>query len=269
MSTKDLYLLDRNIVSIIKDAVMGVTLSEPKKLTMLNKLKEIDVSTSAVSPILSLIEGQKGRDESYDEKIACVRKETEAIKSFFRQASTDSCILQTGEVAFSSTFTEYREEDWDRHSAFLVEACSLLRNKVAKSKSEGTKRSLLSLAKNNGVYLGHISVVACLSCLYGSEAARGVLKPHKITSKCFNVLNDLLTLSRVNLIKAIAQACGMNDLKVQFLTLDEGLNELLSNVQIRAANLTPSGVSQTVEYAKPLFPLLDENEYITLLSEIC
>lgn len=269
MSTTKLYLLDRNVVSIIKDAISGVQPSDPKKMRMLNKLTEIDTSTSAISCILSLIEGQKGRDESYDEKVACLQKETAAIKSFFRFAATDSNTLQSRKTDFASTFTEYREEDWGVHDAFLLEACPLLRDKAPEAKRDSIKKAIIQSARTKGIYVGHITVVMCLSCLYGSDAARGILKPHKVTDSAFNVLNDVFSLSRISLIKAIAQAQGMVGLGIEFLTLDESLSVFLFGIQVRKASLTSSSLSQTVEYGDSLFPLLSKEQYIDLLHEIC
>jgi hypothetical protein len=269
MSTTNLYLLDRNVVSIIKDAVRGEQPSDPKKMLMLEKLWQIDTDKAAVSCILSLIEGQKGRDESHAEKIACLQKETKAIKSFFRFAATDSDTLQSTEAAFASTFSEYREADWAAYEAFLLEAAPLLCQKASEAKRNGIKGTILQSARTRGLYVGHITVVMCLSCLYGSDAARGILKPHKIADSCFNVLNDAFSLSRVALIKAIARAQGAVGLSVDFLTLDESLSIFLSGVHVRKASLTSSGISQSIEYGESLFPFLSKNQYIELLQEIC
>lgn len=269
MNTKILFLLDRNVISVIKDAVNDKALNDLNKVAMLDKLKEIDKTTSAISCILSLIEGQKGRDESPQEKIECLRKETDVIKKFFRFASTDSATLQSTETSFSDTFTEYREEDWVLHNAFLIDVCPLLNNKVSESARDDIKNKLISSAQKKGLYLGHIIVVACLSCLYGSDAARAVLKPHKAAGNYYNALNDLFVLSRVNLIKAISQSQGLVDLNIEFLTLDKNLKTFLSGVYVRKTALTSCGVSQTVEYSNQLFPSLNEEQYHLLLSEIC
>jgi hypothetical protein len=269
MTTKTLYLLDRNVVSIIKDSVDEKEQKDVKKLEMLCKLKEIDVASNAVSPILSLIEGQIGREESFEEKLACLNKETSALEKFFAFARTDSTSLQQSDKQFSLIFSEYREEDWEEYESFLHESSNLLLNKVGADKRLATRKAIIDAARKHGIYSGHIVVAACLSCLYGCDAARDTLKPHKSPAITFNVLNDLLALSRISLIIAVARQQGVSGLKIKFLTLDEGLREFLEGILIYDVKITASGVNQKVKYHKSLFPLLSEEEYLELSHEIC
>jgi hypothetical protein len=73
MTLKTIYLLDRNVVDIIKTYCNGnQTRFDGKdnthKKEMLEFLKTIDTKENAISPLFSIVEGQKGRQENTKEK---------------------------------------------------------------------------------------------------------------------------------------------------------------------------------------------------------
>ncbi|WP_141396298.1 hypothetical protein [Polaromonas sp. AET17H-212] len=86
-----------------------------------------------VSPLLSIIEGERGRHDSPGEKTACAYKEAEAVKAFYRIARADEFLLEnadkTGEI-----FAENREEAWPFRAQFLGFTLPLLGAGVAREK---------------------------------------------------------------------------------------------------------------------------------------
>jgi hypothetical protein len=266
--TKNIYLLDRNVVSIIKRAVEGKVETEEKKIGMLKYLREIDRRNSAITPILSLIEGEKGREDSYKEKSMCLEKETEVIRLFFNNASTDADYLQSNASQFSATFTEYIEEKFDTYESFLRSAFVILENKISKVKRLDARNKIINIAKKQGIDLIHPAVVSCLSCLYGSEDARHVLKPKEHLENAYNPLSDLLLVFRVNLIKAVVESSGFVMLRVSFLTLDEGLKGFMGGISLQSLGLTNDSFNQKIKYQKILFPDLSDDDYHALFLEI-
>ncbi len=269
ISAQILFLLDRNIVSLIKAAKNGKETNDQKKLEMLRTLRRIDTPASAISPILSLIEGQLGKKESFEEKTITLDKEAEALRHFFSFARTDCDFLQIHKNKFASTFTEYREEYWTNYAAFLEEAFKLIKNKVPTQKRPVVESQIIHLARKHSIYTGSTIVVACLSCLHEGNAARNILKPHITPANIFNVLNDLLIISKISCVKAVANQLCDSNLKICFLTLDEGLRDFLEGLLIHEVELTARGVNIKLKFLNSLFPSLSETEYLKLLHKIC
>ncbi|WP_297576242.1 hypothetical protein [uncultured Deefgea sp.] len=267
--TKNLYLLDRNVIDLIKDLNSGKHITCNKKILMKNFLSEIDVETSSISPILSLVEGQKGRSETFLEKYSVTKKETCEINNYFKRAKTDKEYMHANILDFSKTFTESRESGWDNLEKFLVYSCKLIGGGVEKGKRQYVKEKIFACSAYNNIPKTHLAVVLSLASLYGSEAAIKVLKPSKIESVLYNVINDIYVLSRVNLIRAIALSQNMLGVNIQYITRDEGLQKVLSCIQVVSVELSENGVQQNIKYRKELFPHLTRGEYIMLLEELC
>jgi len=116
------------------------------------------------------------------------------------------------------------------------------------------------LAPNDGI------VMLFLACLYGSKAARKVIKPAK--PNAYNVLSDLHVIPRVGMIKAVAKQLP-RPVKVRFWTLDEGLFDVLSHVDIVLSQLTVAGELQMqIRYRPDLFPDLARFDAIAMLQRL-
>lgn len=85
-----LHLLDRNAVSLIKESNAGKIQTDATKIGFLQKLRRLDRKQDYVSPLLSIIEGEHGRADTVEEKMAAQWKESDAVRHFFKSAQTDS-----------------------------------------------------------------------------------------------------------------------------------------------------------------------------------
>ena len=74
MEIETLFLLDRNAVSLIKNALAGTKTVGAKKLNDLFTLRALDVPRHSISPLLSIIEGERGDADSVAEKAECLAK---------------------------------------------------------------------------------------------------------------------------------------------------------------------------------------------------
>ena len=81
-----LLLLDRNVVNAVKRCVAGCYLESNKR----SFIRGLDKSRNIISPILSVIEGQSGERESEEAIKDTLKKETAAVRGYFKQARTDS-----------------------------------------------------------------------------------------------------------------------------------------------------------------------------------
>jgi hypothetical protein len=89
--------LDRNAVSLIKEANVGRIQTVRRKIDFLLCLRELDRSDSYISPLLSIIEGERGREDTTEEKAECQKKESAALRFFCKIATVDSDYLDASQ----------------------------------------------------------------------------------------------------------------------------------------------------------------------------
>lgn len=174
MTVKIIYLLDRNVVNIIKTYCNGNQMrfdgkDNAHKKEMLEFLKTIDTKENAISPLFSIVEGQKGRQENTEEKENCLEKEATAINSFFKNAKTDGLFLKNSKETVAELFSKPIEETWDRDALFLKEALPKICKVVAPKNKENVKNEIVKIAKKYKIGLLEIPVIVCLACLYESN----------------------------------------------------------------------------------------------------
>jgi hypothetical protein len=260
------YLLDRNDVSLIKDSVAGDKSFDIGKQEFLKYLRGIDNPEDYVSPILSIMEGEHGREDTPIEKENCLSKEVNAVRAFFGFAKTDSIFLSEASQIFCAVFTQYREGGWISREFYLENAVSFIKNIVSKADRKSIEEKLLSLSEKAKLSPFDPVVVLCLACLYGSNPARRLIKPNKLNS--YNTLSDLHTISRVAMIRAVAQGCN-SPLRVRLVTRDQGLNDVLEQVRISRCRVDSDGNLQTeIKYLPGLFPELSIHDYRSLLRKL-
>jgi hypothetical protein len=213
------FLLERNVVVLTKDTVVDGKQRDTKKQAYLNWLRTLDRLENGFSPLLSIMEGEKGRCDSAVEKAACLEKETDAVGRFFTQASTDAGHLHAFADEVAAMLSDVQESQWDDRAAFFTSAAPLVVQKVAQRERRGVEDALVRLASESGLSTDDAIVMLLLACLYGNDAACRVLKP--ASQDAYNVLSELHVISCVGLIKAVAQQSPA-PVRVRFLTLDEG-----------------------------------------------
>lgn len=266
MEIETLFLLDRNAVSLIKNALAGTKTVGVKKQNDLFTLRALDVPQHSISPLLSIIEGERGDADSVAEKAECLAKETDAIAGFFVQACTDAVFLRALNNSVARIFAGVQESQWDERTDFLVKAAPLIAQKVATRKRGSVEHELIRLAEDTGLASGDAIVVLFLACLYGNDAARKLIKPSQPSA--YNVLSDLHIISRVGMVKAAAGQL-LRPIKVRFHTLDEGLRDVLKHVGIVRPQFTSDGgVTMQIRFGPPLFPELAAADSIALLQRL-
>lgn len=261
--TPTVFLLDRNVVALIKDAAVDGKQRDAKKQAYLDWLRTLDVPENGFSPLLSIMEGEKGYADSAVEKAACLETEADAVERFFMRANTDAAHLRPFADSVAAMLSGLQESQWDERAGFFTSAATLVVQKIAQRERRRVEDELVRLAAESGLATDDAIVMLMLACLYGSDAARRVLKPAR--PNAYNVLSDLHVISRVGLIKAIAQQSPV-PVRVRFLTLDEGLFGILDHIGIVRPRLTATGGwAMQIRYSPALFPLLSAADSIALL----
>lgn len=267
MQTDTLFLLDRNVVDVIKVANAGKEQKGIKEQRMLTFLKSIDDSKYSVSPLLALIEGEHGREDSAEEKIVQLHKETSAVASFFRHARTDENFLKSEQEQFSNVFTRFREGNYDARAEFRHRAIPLVRQSVALKDRRKVENQLLELAILVGLDTDDAVVVMFLACLYSNDLVRELLKL-KHPEKTYNVLSDIHLLPRIGIIKTVAKSKAAG-LKVRLLTLDKALEHTLSKIRISAGDIVDGTIGNIgIRYLPELFIGLSEIQARAMLNRI-
>lgn len=263
MKKTKLFLLDRNAVDCIKNANKGVKQTDPNKLALLERLRALDVQGHAISPLLSIIEGEQGRNDTAEEKAACAVTEASALKGFFNHAVVDSAFLHANARVAGQVFTEHREKGWDAREQFLFVACPLLYPSPGKEVRSALERQLIKEARKAGLQPGDPTLMLALAALHGGKAARKVLKPKKLST--YNTLSDIHVISRVGLILAVTKNMKA-DLSVEVVTMDFGLEGVLECVDRVHESVNQDGeLSLQLKYSPLLFEELSEAEAIDLM----
>ncbi|MEA1988960.1 MAG: hypothetical protein U9N57_07120 [Pseudomonadota bacterium] len=265
MPTNKILILDRNIVSIIKSVNEGSHPLRPDQLEMICYLRRNDRNVTAVTPLLSIIEGQAGAPESPDEMEKTIEEEGAALQPFFQKARVDSGYLLASAKSTSQIFVDSDAQYNAKYDCFLKEANQLLVNKVKKNDRWSVKEKVCDLACKHGVPLGHPVVMCCLSALFGLGYSRKLLKFKQSGYEPYNARSDLLIISRLFRIKHSAKKVNPN-IRVKFLSLDKALQEFISMVDVTSTVLQEDGIELEVHYNKKLFPDLTEKEYLKLAN---
>lgn len=151
-----------------------------------------------------------------------------------------------------------KEQLWNERADYLTQAAPLVVQKVAENERRAVEDQLVQLSERCELAADDPIVMLFLACLYGSDAARKVIKPAR--PNAYNVLCDLHVIPRVGMVKAVA-ATLPHRVKVRFWTLDEGLDAVLSRVDIVLSHFTVDGELQMqLRYNPELFPELINDE---------
>jgi hypothetical protein len=269
-----LILLDRNAVITVKKNISGQTVD----LQRLSELRNLDKQSNFISPILSMIEGQSGRRESTQELESTLEKESKAIGSFFKRAKTDTAFFNSTERsrAFSEIFSNHIEQAWNCYISFIKDIQIHLYQPVSSKERLNVEKRLFALAKEHGVQVSHPVFLVALAVLYGHKEARKVIKPkpnYKTTTDleqaAYNVVSDLIVISRIGQIKSVMSKGGGNYSYVKFFTFDKGLSSVINAIKINSEEYLSSGVvSINISCKRSLFPNLDDQNWSRLQKDL-
>jgi hypothetical protein len=264
MTNRKFYLLDRNVISLIRDRNNGKKQTDSNKISMLNRLNKIDRKRSFISPFLSVIEGKTGKSESIDEIKKTILTDSKTLTTFFKVAKVDGDFLIQNQSYISKVFNGFKQNNY---LYFLEECSSHLYQKVKNNKE--TETDILRLANKYEINLSHPTVVCCLSTLYGNKSARKVLKPKLKNYNSYNALSDLMHITEIYHIISMA---NLNEnfkvFNIEFLTLDKGLKSFYSLIKLTNTTWVDNEANFSVNYDSKLFPDLKYEEYLILSKKL-
>ncbi|MCV2219863.1 hypothetical protein [Thauera sp. Sel9] len=266
MKINSFYLLDRNSVNLIKESINGKIQKDKTKLKFIKRLRSIDRKGNFISPLFSIIEGEKGRKDSFEEKISCLNHEADVIRQFYKHARVDSDFLSANAQQAGQIFTENLELGWPVRTKYFEVACPMLKAGVPKLQRSSVQDRLLKAAKDLDLPIRDPLVVICLACLHGGKEARGMLKP--ASPRSYNALSDLYVIIRIGFLKALMSKHGPT-IRIHFLSMDTALAGILSMISYPDSSITERGdLNLSLKYEVELFKDLSKDEAIDLLESL-
>lgn len=238
--------------------------NDAKKEEMRLKLLALDVEGNFISPLLSVIEGEKGRPDTLEEKRICLQKESAAVAQFFTHARTDTGLLAAAPELLAGILTSPEAHgQWvEARTRFLNSVFGDLLQPIKEGKRAGKQTEFFERADQCGLLRGDPVVVLSVAALHKGVAALDLLKP-KVAS-AYNVLGDLDALCYQAYLRAMLSRQFPRSLplpKIELVTGDGGLMSVGEQISLIAEITGSNGaVKFSVDYSPELFGELSEEE---------
>lgn len=279
---KKIYVLDRNIVSRIKDHLNG-RLADNKKDTIEN-LKSIDQENNIISILPAIDESTLGRGLSIDDKehfIKSTSEELEALKTFFKKAQTESKLFDSFEWNYEKYFEliamdSYSHENFVNSSKLIRKALDLYVENNKKglvndyfhlilqfinsfTKDELKRGPLLHCL----AFLANAGTDNCFSHMFLGRKFANKLKSNEnyLDNRIYNVFMDIEFSKHVSFLKAYGIP-----IDIELKTADEALIDVISKTKInsnRTVNKSSgdSEIAYKVTMDKNVFSKFSDDEY--------
>ena len=256
------YMIDRNIVSKISSGFKNCSIEDK------NFIKSLDTKGSAISLLLSNIEGRLGIPQDMSQASSGMFAEGDIAKGFFKKARVDSGFFEAFNNLASWGITTHQRDSFLKNSEIVAYLQDTLRQPRSPAQAKEVREDILNFASKRDMEIGHPIMLCGLSTLYGNKNAHGVLKPKKPkqndpkrNARIYNALADLMVI--VNLSELAGISRGMK-MRIHFATIDKPLHGfvqefgLLGVTKSRLALVNDSTI--TLGFNMSLFPKLTGNE---------
>jgi hypothetical protein len=262
------YLLDRNIVSLIRSVNAGKVPADDNQRRMFEWLRTSDKKENFFSPMTSLAEGNQKGIMSGEQFRAVILSESASIGTFFKHARTDNQFFDQMVDTFCSFPIGLNETPYADYIRFLKTVSPLIVDTVSVRRRESVRDSIINEAIARGIVPSHPVVMCCLSILYGSDVSRRVLKPSEALKKdeWHNAFSDIQIVSRLGQFASIGP-----DVDFVFMTMDKALREFVDFFTVtgaRSSTDNPASRNAMIEIATnikfDIFPELSEQQILEL-----
>ncbi|MCW0377093.1 hypothetical protein [Xanthomonas sacchari] len=243
MKNNTICLLDRNAVSEIENSLQG----RPGK--NYQKLKSLDVKGVFISPLLSIIEGNKIQNRTAEVLHACIDRESDAVSRFFSHARVDSVHLKNDAVSISLGLIGDLIKKQDESLEFVK---ALQENFVEHGKKEKVReraKLALDLIRANSKQFADPCSLVGLATALGSECARQVLKPKapSCTEHAFNAYADIEKISLMNYMRHLSGSSG-HHAAYKLITFDKGLQKFSQMIRVTQARSRSTDSYDVIQY---------------------
>lgn len=246
-----IYVLDRNIVSRIKDHLSG-RLADNKKDTIDN-MKSIDLENNIISILPAIDESTLGRGLNINDKehfIKSTSEELEAIKTFFKKAQTESKIFDSDEWNIEKYFEliamdSYSHEKFINSSRLIRKALDLYVENIESSSAINHFDLIIKFInsftkeeRNKGPLLHCLAFLAnagrdnCFSHMFlGRRFANKIkLNENYLDNRTYNIFMDIAFSKHVSFLKAYGIP-----IDIELKTADEALIEVINKTAFNSS----------------------------------
>lgn len=255
----NLIMIDRNILSLIRDCNRNINISKEKEY-LIDLLKKYDSECNFISTIFSIIEGNKGRKENEVEKVITFIKDSNDLSPFVKYADYEAKLI----CDFNQFITYGRHlcgvRNWIeeyKESEFLKLVSPIISQPISKYKRFDVVRKICLYSKEYNIYLNTPLGFAIVMTIFGDQASRKILKPKEDKNKLddkwsYNVLSDMYSIRLLfELEKSFKGTLFEN---IYFLTNDKSLREFLNRITFYI-NSNYQSIDKKIQYGPMPFSL--------------
>jgi hypothetical protein len=261
-----LLLVDRNIVSIMKEIAKG---SSRADLASNNWwLSFLNSSSHTINPVLCAMEGDTRTSPSFEE----FRASFDDARAQLLTALPNAQIVMFGEEHYRAAYETVQDfaERYNGERDFLMEAAPRLFMRNAEPNLMQVEQELLQVASDLGLDKLSLVVIAALSCLYESRSGlepligRNIIKPRRKFSaqQAHNAIADLRAL------ELLVSANALNKPSTALCTRDKYLAAFWCGIQVATPKWQGVRMSFDITVDDQLFPRLDPQELAALWERL-
>lgn len=235
---ENLIILDRNIVSIINDYLMGHIKNDPRKTKIIEELKQYDTDQNLFSTVFSTIEGSKGNQESKAQKVQTFIKESNILNNFLQYAESEAKLINSPEkyIIYGEHLSGSRNWKEEKYfSSFLKEISPCIAQPISPKNRFIKIKEICLLARQFGVSLNNPLGFSIVLTIFGDDKSRRIIKPKMDISKCddnwaYNILSDFFSIRLIyETRKYLEKKLFKNTV---FITSDIGLRDYLERIEL-------------------------------------
>lgn len=255
-------IIDRNIINLLSISLSDKPITDQKKIEMIETLKQLDVPDNTISPLFSVIEGQKGRKETSEEMSQTLEKELGIMDRFFRNAQVDHALKDPiVKKKFLDTFLLHDLANKKEIESFLASTLLEVKDKKSITEAEKVKDRILQVAIKSKLSLSHPVVLLVLSCLFGNNDSCKILKPNSYDKDSYNVYSDIKHLMLFLELKT----SETKDVTVEFISLDHGLISFINIIEFVYAKKIQDRKEFNISFVENIFPNIKDEFMLNFL----
>lgn len=240
---KIIHLLDRNLVIEIRDyqppppvpLQKGAPPPAPVRNPTIAKARALDKKNRTVSALLSIMEGDQAKALTGSDLQAILTRETAALKRFYRVAETDEPYLRTHNIDACLALATEAQRESDTYVCATAQLQTLLATQNGKQATKGPLDDVIATARQHDLVLSNPLILCAIACVYGSDVARGVLKP-QLTPTHDTSFNAVMDLSKIKLVNYLRHLGNMGANQLTFETMDKALQRFSSLLHVRSTS---------------------------------
>lgn len=250
---KNLILLDRNILSIIKEYNKN-KLVDSGKLKLAQLLKDYDREENFISVIFTVIEGNKARKENEEEKARTLVSDSLALQEFFTYADYETKLIKSkiqNQIYGEHLCGTRNWEEEERFELFLTKISPIISQPISPSTRIQVIKKLCIIAREFYISLNNPLGFAVALTVFNDPDARKILKPKSTQSDSndkwlYNVMSDLHSIRILYEFKNQLEGKFIDN--IIFVTADKALDRFLARITFHKVQQKDSTISRRLIY---------------------